>query len=153
MFKIGVSLLLAFFLLGCEASEQASDFMSWAPGHSLDDIIECAGKPTDVVNLTNGSSVVQWNYTQPNSSVNTPLLVGVVAGVVDTVMAPIAPLALLAGAGNPSVSASTAGECRVIIVVKDNQVTKVGYSGANNGISGKHSVCAPIIRECLPNYK
>ena len=141
--------ILVALLAGC-ASQQAQHVRAWAPGHTLAELEQCAGKPTAADALADGSSIAQWDYAEPNSTASAPVLVGVAADLVDMAMAPVAPLALLAGAGSPSVSMSTAGACHAIATVRDGRVTQLRYSGPNGGLSGPDAVCAPIMRECLP---
>ena len=147
-------LSIAVVLTGCQDSKIADYVQKWAPGRTIDQLKECAGKPDSTDQLSNGLSIAQWNYTEQSTSVSAPILVGVFAGLVDAIMAPLTPLSLLAGIGNPSISTNTAGSCHAIVTIEDGIVIKLSYSGPNGDHFGKHSVCAPILRECLPvGYK
>ena len=133
-------------LTGC-ASHTAHQVQAWAPGHTLAELEQCAGKPSATDMLADGSSIAQWDYIEPTQSTSLPIPVTLIADVTTLVAAPI--LAPLSGVGTISTQVTSSGACHAIATVRGGRVTQMRYSGPNGGMSGPDAVCAPILREGL----
>lgn len=139
-------LVLAALLAGC-ASHEAQEVRTWATGRSIASLEQCAGKPSATDTLPDGSSIAQWDYTEPTTNTSLPVPVTFLADLTTFIYAPI--LAAFAGVGTISTQWSNSGSCRAIATVRDGIVTRLRYAGPNGGLSGPDAVCAPILRECL----
>ena len=115
-------------------------------GQTISQVEQCAGKPTVTDTLADGVSISQWDYTEPSGTTSIPIPIAALADVAALV---ITPFTMLASSGTATVGFANVGSCHVIMTVKDTIVTRVRYSGANGGLSGRDAVCAPVIRECL----
>ena len=115
-------------------------------GWSLSRVEQCAGKPSVTDTLPNGISIAQWDYVEPSGTTAIPVPIAALADLASLL---IAPITLLASSGTATVGIANVGSCHVIMTIENNIVTKIRYSGANGGLSGRDAVCAPVIRECL----
>ncbi|MYZ48164.1 hypothetical protein [Propylenella binzhouense] len=48
-----------------------------------------------------------------------------------------------------SMNVNGGGDCRMQVVFQNGKVTRIGYSGANDSISGRYAFCAPMVAECV----
>ena len=133
-------------LSGC-ASHTAHRVQEWAPGHTLAELEQCAGKPNVTDTLADGSFLAQWDYIEPTANSTLPIPVSLISDVTTMVFAPV--LAPLAGVGTISTQVAASGGCHAIATVRDGRVTQLRYAGPNGGLSGPDAVCAPIMRGCL----
>ena len=83
-FKLGLIVAL-LALAGC-AAQQAHRVQVWAPGRTLAELEQCAGKPTATDALGGGLSIAQWHYAEPNGNANIPVPLAVIATGVDAAL-------------------------------------------------------------------
>ena len=138
------------FLLGlntcADPSYEAHKASKDLVGRTIAQVEQCAGKPSVTDTLSDGTTISQWDYTEPSGTTSIPIPIAALADVAALV---ITPFTMLASSGTATVGFANVGSCHVIMTVKDTIVTRVRYSGANGGLSGRDAVCAPVIRECL----
>ena len=148
LMRIGSGVLL-LALAGC-ASHEAHQVQAWAAGRNLAELEQCAGKPDRTDALPDGSSIAQWDYTEPNATDTASLPAQAIGAALTAAAAPIALPISLVSTANPTIGMPASGSCHAIATVRGGVVTQLRYSGPNGGMSGPDAVCAPIMRECLP---
>jgi hypothetical protein len=110
-------------------------------GHSLADVKECLGVPTHEEDLSNGDHLAEWDYTKSSQLASLPLS--------SLAMLPLSLPMSLAG----SVSINDNGTCKAILTIRSGKVVAMRYAGDSDSVSGRDSMCAPIVRGCVRTWK
>jgi hypothetical protein len=125
LFLIGVLLALS----GCstEGAQVAEAGRQLITGMDVDDVQACAGIPTRVTTLRDGTELLSFEQRNANVggfNVSLPAVGGF----------------SLAGSGS---------YCTALVRVAQGQVIGVVFTGDNDDTFGREGVCAPIVRGCL----
>ncbi|MEF2072284.1 hypothetical protein [Consotaella aegiceratis] len=100
-------------------------------GFSKDDVVMCAGFPTRTrVNDDAGTEIWSYEFDEKNGGA--------------TVTAP-----LVFGLATPSINYSSGGDCKVQFLFIDGRVRRLAYAGDNDAASGRDTLCAPVIDDCV----
>ena len=81
-----VILASALLVLSSCASHQAQEVRNWAAGRSIAELEQCAGKPSSTDTLPDGSTIAQWDYTEPTANSTVPIPVSLIADVTTMVI-------------------------------------------------------------------
>jgi hypothetical protein len=123
-----VSAVLAIAGCAVRYAEVARDARSKIIGYTNDDILMCAGHPTNT-DKSRGSEI--WMYEH---GAVTP------GGAIPTVVSPY---------GGASLSQNSGQYCRVQFRFIGGRVAEISYAGDTDIWGAKDAECAPIVRNCL----
>ncbi|MGQ7792383.1 hypothetical protein ACUN0C_08255 [Faunimonas sp. B44] len=120
----------ALMTAGCVANRfgPVQEARSALIGFSDTDIRMCAGFPTKAHRQ---GDVEIWSYEKA-----TPSATGVSLPVLPTMI-------------GASMSMSGGGDCRMQVLFEGQKVVRIAYAGANDAISGRNQLCAPLVAECV----